>query len=660
MRVTNTLFFNTSTTEHQSAMKKLYDIDKQIASKLKIQNSFEDSGVYVDTMRLNYEIATLEQGIESSSKAQKFAQNTDSTLNQFSTSLEQFKTKLIQANSAANSTTSLNALANELEALKDHMIALGNTSINGQFLFSGTSLTQKPLSSDGSYEGNGESLTSIIGASVELPYNIDGKSLFLGTDSDYNRIVSTNVKMYDETSTETTKPYLTSTDTIQKMIGTTTNTPQTVFYLSGRKSDGDTFAQTIAMDITSPVSDLLEDIGNAYGNTSTNKVVDVTMNKFGQIELKDLTTGNQLIEMNLFGAVDTSAVIGTGDALQSDIDDLALHSNVKIISFNKSNFSSASLTPAIEDGMNYTRRGFEKEGNELRGNISQVIKGTNEYAKASTKLLAVAGTSSLDTTNLTLSGTDKNGNAFDVTIDLSTSGSTFTINGGTPFSIFNATGTNTAAEDVTYQQLMDVVSMATAGVEPTTNTFNDYKQALQDASASVEVSLDYQGKMVIKDKTSSQSTIEFSMYDDNADQASGTGTALSFMANDSVAISNPTIDFFKNLDEMIYAVRNGTFSMDSTNSNPRNMGINNALSWIDHIADHVTKEHTKIGTYTNALQDANDRAEYLSLNVKTVRSEIVDVDIAEAYLQFNQISNSYQAMLSTISKINSMSLLNYM
>ena len=68
----------------------------------------------------------------------------------------------------------------------------------------------------------------------------------------------------------------------------------------------------------------------------------------------------------------------------------------------------------------------------------------------------------------------------------------------------------------------------------------------------------------------------------------------------------------------------------------------------------------KIGAYSNALLDAKDRAEYLSLNVKTVRSEVIDVDIAEAYLQFNQISNSYQAMLSTISKINSMSLLNYM
>ena len=307
MRVTNTLFYSTSVTEHQSAMKKLYDIDKQLASGMKIQNSFENSSVYVDTMRLNYEIATLEQTKESSSKAQTFALNTDSTLNQMEEALEQFKTKLIQANSGVQSSTSLNAIADELEGIKKHMISLGNTSINGQFLFSGTSLLQKPLDDDGEYLGNSESLTALIGSGVELPYNTDGNSLFLGLDSDYNRVISTNVSMLNQSklnpstmveeneNLSSAKVYLTASDTIRDLVGdTNTNTtddPKPVFYLSGRKSDGTTFAETIAIDSTSTVSDLLEKIGNAYGNTSSNKVVDVSMNARGQIEIKDLKQG---------------------------------------------------------------------------------------------------------------------------------------------------------------------------------------------------------------------------------------------------------------------------------------------------------------------------------------------------------------------------------
>ena len=813
MRITSSLFYATSSSEHQKAMKKMYDIDTQMSSGLKIQNSYEDSGVYVDTMRLNYEIATLEQSKETSSKAQTFAQNTDSTMNQFATTLDKFKSKLIQASSASNSQTSLNALANELQALKDHMVSLGNTSINGQFIFSGTSLLQKPLAADGTYLGNGESLTALIGSGVELPYNINGKDLFLGTDSDYNRIVSTNVPMFNQTklhpevmvetnnTSNSQETYLKETDTIRDMVGDTdtdtTNDPQTVFYLSGRKGDGSTFSTKIPIDSSSKISDLLESIGEAYGNTTTNKVVDVSMNAHGQIELKDLKTGNQLLEMHLVGAVDRNAASGTkGNANQNNIDAILAQQNVDIISFQKSNFDSTnasstissredifrpgtyyigypmynsdgntvnssttlnSFMPAnttsitvgastlnilpttnvqdlmdtiklelpvgstirlengqmivedlsqttnltvnsigasafsVPDELNYTRRGFEKEGNELISNISQIVKNTNTFAKASDKLLDVAGTSSLDGKQFVLDYINVSGNKQSATINLSNgvAGSTFSIdlnNDGDvsdtneTFSIYNADGNVTKADDMTYQQLNDIVSMAVSnnlpkdsspsnvpvGTNPGAGDGNinaiEYNYAILNAKNNIEVTLDYKGRIAIKDKTTSESNIEFTMYDSSTNNyATGSdGTALSFMANDAVTISNPSIDFFKDLDAMIEAVRTGNFRMGTAGEDPRNIGMQNALSQLDHILDHVTKEHTKIGAYSNALLDAKDRAEYLSLNVKTVRSEVIDVDIAEAYLQFNQISNSYQAMLSTISKINSMSLLNYM
>lgn len=868
MRITNSLFYATSTNEHQNAMKQMYDIDTQISSGMKIQNSYEDSGIYVDTMRLNYEIATIEQTKQASSKAETFALNTDSTLNQIEDTLEQFKTKLVQANSSVHSSTSLNAIADELTALKNHLLSLGNTSINGQFLFSGSSLLQKPLNDDGTYLGNDESLSALLGSKVELPYNIDGKSLFLGTDSDYSRVVSTNVEMFNQSklnpnvmieengNLDSSKVYLTKDDTIRDLVGDTnsiaTDDPKAVFYLSGRKSDGTTFAQPIQIDTDSKVSDLLESIGIAYGNSTVNKVVDVTMNARGQIEVKDLKLGKQTLEMNLFGAIDREATAGTtGDALQiMNSDNLLLHNNVDIIAFNKSNFLTSSSSPDLiirsiptgagtysidflnspnnvtlttalkdlfpsdvayldingtrfptlpnsltnetvndlitaiggttnlvgnqiitdidttitpynasntlakgndlPDAMNYSRRGFEKDGNELTSNISQVIKSNNEYATDSTKLIDVAGTNSLNGKKLSLEYTDINGikqngtlnfDGIDTTFSIDLDGDGNTTNENETFSIYNGKrnpeDVTTKSNEMTYQQLMDIISMAVsnnlpkkgvsaaskiaidaaiafgvasdaanlaietanakvgvstataqyiqeaidAGILRDTSTdplviaqaskdynnaisnanLEEYNQALSRARNNVDVSLDYKGRLSIVDKSRSESKIEFTMYDKSATDFTGiSSTALSFMANDSVTISNPTIDFFKDLDAIISSVRTGNYRMNADAEDPRNPGMQNSLSQLDHILDHVTKEHTKIGAYSNALSDAKEKAEYLSLNVKTVRTEVIGVDIAEAYLQFNQISNSYQAMLSTISKINSMSLLNYM
>ncbi|MBV5279317.1 MAG: flagellin [Campylobacteraceae bacterium] len=851
MRVTNSLFYSSSSYDQQNSLKKLYDLNKQMDSQMKIQNSFEDSSIYVDTMRLNYEIATLDQVKATSSKAQTFAQNTDSTLNQFTEALTNFKTKLIQASSSTNSATSLTALANELTTIKEHMISLGNTSINGQFLFSGSSLLQKPLDSDGTYNGNNESLTALIGSGVELPYNIDGKSLFLGTDSDYNRTVSTNISMYNQSklnpsvmvdansNVASSKVYLSASDTIRDMVGDTnaiaTDDPKSVFYLSGRKSNGETFATTIEINSSSKVSDLLESVGNAYGNTTTNSVVNVSMNERGQIEVKDLKSGNQLLEMNLFGAVDRDALAGTtGNAKQiMNVDNLSISPNVDIIAFNKSDFETTNSSPdltmrslptsdagkfsidfplttedtstispttsltsifpsdvdhiminnvtrfpltgslsgktvqdlmtaiggtttlvnnqiitdtsvtlvpmnasnalaqgeSLSDAMNYARRGFEKDGNELTSNISQVIKSSNQFATPSTKLVDVSGVSSLNGKQLVLNFTDINGKAQTGTLNLDIADTTFSIdldgNGVTTdpnetFSIYNGKGDPlnplTKADEMTYQQLSDVVSMAISGNLPKDGLPTDglpynplgskpkdaadylldadafdaaalvapdavakakaiadatearsnanileYNYALNNSKNTVDVTLDYKGRLNIVDKSTSESKMKLNMYDKSATDFTGIGSvSLSFMANDSVAIENPTIDFFKDLDSMIEAVKTGNYRMDSASSDPRNIGIQNSLTKIDHILDHTTKEQTKIGAYSNALSSANDRAQYLSLNVKTVRSEIIDMDLAEVNLQFNQVSISYQAILSTISKINSMSLLKYM
>jgi flagellar hook-associated protein 3 FlgL len=795
MRVTNSLFYTNAANNYQRNMQELYKTNAQISSGLKIQNSFEDSSVYVDTMRLNYEVATLEQVKESSSKAQTYANNTDKVLNQFTDALSQFKTKLIQSANESNSSTSLDALANELQALRDHMVSLGNTSINGQYLFSGTSFTSKPVSADGTYNGNDESMQAIIGSGVKLPYNVTGEDLFLGKDSDFSRVLSTNVKMYNQSllhpktmsdSGELSQEvYLNESDTIRDMVGDNdsdlTNDADPVFYLSGRKPDGTTFKTSFLTSGTSKVSDLLDRIGQEFGNTTTNQVVNVTMNEHGQIEIKDLKKGNSLLEMNLFAAVDRD---GGAGATQADIDDLLAQKNVDIISFNESNFKGVnsaavvgvseniynpgdfSLNTKLEnidgtdvtatdilrsfmgnnvdqivlvgtdtsgaavninfpvgaatttqdlmtgiennfgnvsariengqiyvsdnsgttpssfnmtltsqdtvavtnvnsfmtpDSMNYERRGFEKDGNTLSSNISQIVKSTDEYATNKTKLSEVAGVS-LNTKQFLLSGLDNSGNAFNAQIDFTNAAqATFSLDGGTTnYTIFDATGGSPAANDMTYRQLSDVVSMILSGNIPaTTNTFSDYENAVSSSKGAVEVGLDNQGKLEIYDKFNSKSPIEFSMFDSNADSSSSAST-LTFMANDSVKIDDPNIDFYKDLDTMIEAVREGTFRMDSKSDNPRNIGIQNSLNRIDHIMTHVTKEHTRIGSYSNALSQATERSELLSINVQTVRSEVIDVDIGEAYMKFNQLSNSYQAMLSTVAKINSMSLLNYM
>ncbi len=642
MRITDSLFYLDTKNSYQDSLKKLYDVNTQISSGSKIQNSYEDTSVYADTMRLDDEVTTLEQVKKSSSKAQTFANNTDSTMNELDETLIKFKSKLVQAANGTNSSTSLGAIADDLSAMRDHLMSVANTSIDGQFLFSGSALDDKPINSDGSYNGNGEKLTSLIGSGVQLPYNIDGNSLFLGNDSDYKKIVSTNVKMYGD---QDSKTILKGSDTIEDLMsnngGGDTAQSKAYFYIQGKNSDGSSFKKKIAIDSTDDVDALLKGVKNSY---SPNDSVDVTLNDYGQIEIKDKMNGKNSLDFSMVGSYKNV----------DDIDDLTSD----VVSFTKSNFDKSS--EATSEDVSFDRNYFRVNGASLSSNVSQVVKADNSYATAKTLLVNASGKSSINGNEMTVKYTDKDGNEKSAKIDFKSGGSTFTVNGD-EYNIYDASGNVTDGDKMTYRQLNDVTAMLVSNHLPATNDKSGYNQAVEDAREDVDVSLDYRGRLQIQDKTNPSTKIKFSMYDKSSDDFSNnTGNTLSFMSNNAVTVDDSNVDFFKDLDQMIESVRDGKFSMDASGGNPRNIGIENSILKIDHLSDHVIKRHAKIGSYSNALQSASDRADLLTINVKTIRSQIADVDIGEAYTKFTQLSNGYQAMLSTIAKINSMSLLNYM
>ena len=75
---------------------------------------------------------------------------------------------------------------------------------------------------------------------------------------------------------------------------------------------------------------------------------------------------------------------------------------------------------------------------------------------------------------------------------------------------------------------------------------------------------------------------------------------------------------------------------------------------------HVESQHTVNGSQGQSLQHAIERSEILILNTSIIRSETIDTDLAEDSLKLQQLSLNYQALLSTVSKVSKLSLVNYL
>lgn len=749
MRITNKLNFTNSISTSMGAQSSLYQISQQLSSGIKIQNSYEDASVYIDNTRLEYEIKTLEQVKQATNSAKEMTQNSMKALQDMVKLLEEFKVKVTQAASDSNSQTSREAIAKELERIKESIVQLANTSVNGQYLFAGSQVANKPFDSNGNYYGDKNNINVVTGSGTESPYNIPGWDLFFKADGDYKKQISTNVSFTDNRWDLTQNPdqtkYLTSDSKWQQLIGQgyvkdngldadkdfeyddKLDFPPTTLYVQGTRPDGTSFKSAVLVKPEDTLEDVMENIGTLYGNTPNNKVVEVSMNDSGQIQITDLKQGNNKLDFHavaftpqaddrgeLTGIIDaakqegismeevTNRVMAAATANPSNGDITNLNNPVTVtinnqnftIDLKQTDFIKSKMTDTdgnAANGADYDNVYFEKDGNTVYGNVSQVIKGSNAYATESTKLSEVMAGDSLNGTTLNLKVNSKGGNTYDVSINLQTSTVSFpdpndptqTIS----FPIMHtdpATGNSgvvTGSNDITYGQINDIIGMfaadkiPTASINPTNGkvTAADYQniqQLMKDSNATVDVSMDYKGRISVTDKLSSGTNIEISLSDSQSGHfptppftttsTVQNGPNFNFSANNSLTIDEPNVDIIKDLDLMIDAVLSGNMRADSESEDPRNTGMQGALERLDHLADHVSKLNTTMGAYHNTIDGVNTRATFLSVNVQSIKSNVIDVDYGEAMMNLMQTQLAYQASLKASTTISQLSLLNYM
>lgn len=368
MRITFGTKYNQMNYYQGTMQSKLSDINTKIASGLKIQYGYQDSSVFNQNLKLEYEELNLDQGIDNSNTAYTRTLNTDKTLAELSQTAVQFNTKLIQAANDIHSPISREAIARDLEKLKEHMINIANTSIGGEFLFAGSNVKIRPFEPDGTYKGNNERLEALISSRNLMPYNITGNELFFGRDSDNYKTITTNIRKLNQSKLNPDimdrirrgdipeEVYIKATDTLRDLLGDddriTNNNGKEYFYMRGVRPDGTSFKSKFSFDVgfgdeknATKVQDLLDKIGKEFGNTSKNKVVDVSLNYWGQIEIKNLAPGNANLDFHLISS----------DKDVENLDELA-SIGAKVTSFQKSPFIgeySQHTIMALRDNYDY-------------------------------------------------------------------------------------------------------------------------------------------------------------------------------------------------------------------------------------------------------------------------------------------------------------------
>ncbi len=828
MRVTFGSKYNQMNNYQNALQNKINDANTQIASGLKIRYGYQNSDINNQNLKFQYEENTLDQGIDVAKNAYTSTLNTDKALQEFSKTMEAFKTKLIQSANDVHSETSRAAIANDLERLREHMMNVANTSIGGEFLFGGSKVDRPPIDSEGKYHGNGEDLNALISSDNLVPYNISGQDLFLGADKDKHKLITTNIKLFNqnklhpdvmdalEHSSLPEEVFIKPSDTLRELIGDNdkdpTNDPKEFFYLQGVRPDGSSFKEKFALskayqnkESATKVSDLLDKIGHAYGNTSQNKVVDVSLNNWGQIEIKNLTPGSENLDFHLISSDgdfdDLDALRSSGKRVTEYVksafvtdrslsqvkavpnmynpkvleipsvfvtkDNVLANKNTKLseifgdsvetLKINASRLDDTSaikipnlpvyldipilldvknstikdLKDAIKERFNnevdveietngrlriidnsskespislalstldakglevagiptnnaseYQKTYFNKEGAKLESNVAQIAQ--NGAANGSTKLSEVAK-GSLENSVFNMKLNDVNGSFLKAQVILDNNGAFLSLPNGIKIPLYDPTSADIQASkpnEVTYRQLMDAMSIALnysntdpaiyqqISDNPTSKESKErFIELLKQAKDNLSVNLNEEGKVIIQDNMHSNTKMQFMLFDKDSNDFSQNALhsdkpSLKLNANNALIIDKPSVNFFDQLESTITSVRKGIYRPDALgdtySSDMRNLGIQNGITLIDHLSDHIEKMIAKNGAHGKAFENIIRRNEVLKTQVQSIRGETTGTDMAETYNKFSNLTNNYNAVLASTNKINNLSLTKYL
>ena len=186
MRVTNGMMVNNLMRNLNKNLNRMEKTQQQLSSGKKFINPSDDPIGVSRSLRLNTEVATMDQYKRNADDVKSWLSTTEMAASNIGDILKRAKELTVQAVNETNSINERTAIKEEIQELKNQLVQIGNTTYAGSYLFSGFK-TDKPLfAADGSYDiGGGTNKLTLdevikinIGIGDKIGENFVGQRLF--------------------------------------------------------------------------------------------------------------------------------------------------------------------------------------------------------------------------------------------------------------------------------------------------------------------------------------------------------------------------------------------------------------------------------------------------------------------------------------------------
>lgn len=175
------------------------NLQSQLSSGMKINRPSDDPVGITYSLRYRAELSSNEQYKSNVNSAISWLEFNDTMLDQTGSVVQRLRELMVQASTGTNPQSAMDSIQAEVKQLKEQIVDISNSKLNGKYIFNGQTYDRKPY--DFPLDTSGQSDTSdvdaivtdagkinfIVGESVQFPINITGNEVF-GTGKEEDNI----------------------------------------------------------------------------------------------------------------------------------------------------------------------------------------------------------------------------------------------------------------------------------------------------------------------------------------------------------------------------------------------------------------------------------------------------------------------------------------
>lgn len=181
MRVTDRMTSDRVLHNIQRTIGEIAKLHDQISSGTKVRYPSDDAVLATRSSNLDSRLRELQQYERNINYVQNVVKGYDTAIQQVSELYQRLRELLVQAANGTLTADQRNAIARELEQVKQQLIQIANTQVGSDYIFAGLAGNEPPVSEDGKITAKPEALKSRVTMVLGYPleYGINVKDLFV-------------------------------------------------------------------------------------------------------------------------------------------------------------------------------------------------------------------------------------------------------------------------------------------------------------------------------------------------------------------------------------------------------------------------------------------------------------------------------------------------